>query len=157
MTSEKYKKTDFSNQLRSLMKQRKVTQKVLAEQMNVSQASVSGWLNGSVPTSDKLAAIANYFETSTDALLTGQEPNYQGRRDRLKGRIGSTNAIMDSLNVPPEYERIVFEALMLWSGEKEQSDELQKEWEKRREIIRELIILRDQLNKVINKIGEDII
>ena len=61
----------FSKRLHDLMEWHHVTQKALAEEIEVSQGMISRWLNGAVPRADKLQAIAKFFNTSTDRLLSG--------------------------------------------------------------------------------------
>ena len=37
--------------------------------LNISSASITGWKQGSPPNSERLVAIADYFDVSTDYLL----------------------------------------------------------------------------------------
>lgn len=37
--------------------------------LNISSASITGWKQGSPPNSERLVAIADYFDVSTDFLL----------------------------------------------------------------------------------------
>lgn len=61
----------FPVRLRKLKDSRKVTQEDLAKVLNVtSRQSVTGYTDGStVPTIDKVIALAKYFDVSTDYLL----------------------------------------------------------------------------------------
>ena len=46
----------------------------IAKELNISAGTVSAWRKGSTPTGQMLQKIANYFDVSTDYLMTGQEP-----------------------------------------------------------------------------------
>lgn len=60
----------LNESIRSLRRERGMTQEQLAEAMNVSAAAVSKWENGqSVPDIAVLTALADYFEVSLDALV----------------------------------------------------------------------------------------
>lgn len=60
----------LNEEIRRLRKMRGLTQEQLAEAMGVSNVSVSKWENGqSAPELTMLAALADYFEVSVDALL----------------------------------------------------------------------------------------
>ena len=60
----------FAQRLRTLMKERGVTQDILAEKAGCSRQAVSQYMDGSsAPNVDKLLSIAEYFSVSTDYLL----------------------------------------------------------------------------------------
>ena len=60
----------LSEKLYTLRKKSGLSQEQLAEQMSVSRQAISKWESGqSVPESDKLIAISNYFKVSLDYLL----------------------------------------------------------------------------------------
>ena len=50
-------------------RKKKITPNKLAEMLNLSSAALSKWKKGSQPTADKIIAIANIFNVSTDYLL----------------------------------------------------------------------------------------
>lgn len=78
--------------IRDQRKRRKLTQEALAEAMGVSCAAVSKWENGqSAPDIGTLAALADFFEISVDALL-----NHQVKADRLKDLLAEMNAAADA-------------------------------------------------------------
>lgn len=57
-------------QIRSLRRERRMTQEQLAEAMNVSAAAVSKWESGqSVPELNMMVQLADFFEVSLDALV----------------------------------------------------------------------------------------
>lgn len=60
----------LSEKLYSLRKKSGLSQEQLAERLNVSRQAISKWEAGqSVPESDKLIAISNYFNVSLDYLM----------------------------------------------------------------------------------------
>lgn len=64
----------FSEKLYALRKQNGLSQDQLAEQLHVSRQSISKWESGiSMPESEKLIAISNYFQVSLDELLKDGE------------------------------------------------------------------------------------
>lgn len=60
---------NFSQHLEALIRQRGITQKQLAADMDVSQATVFKWLNGTMPGGEKLNRLAAYFGLNPDYLL----------------------------------------------------------------------------------------
>lgn len=65
----------FSDKLRELRFQNKMTQRDLADILDVTQAAVSKYeSNNMIPPQDILLKIADYFNVSTDYLL-GREDN----------------------------------------------------------------------------------
>lgn len=60
----------LSEKLYALRKKSGLSQEQLAEQLNVSRQAISKWESGrSVPESDKLLAISQYFQVSLDYLM----------------------------------------------------------------------------------------
>lgn len=60
----------FSDRLRQLRKQHKISQDALAKQLFVSQQSVAKWEKGKItPNPETIVKIANIFDVSTDYLL----------------------------------------------------------------------------------------
>ena len=65
----------LSEKLYTLRKISGLSQEQLAEQLRVSRQSISKWESGqSVPESDKLLAISDYFQVSLDYLMK-EEPS----------------------------------------------------------------------------------
>ncbi|MDE7445837.1 MAG: helix-turn-helix domain-containing protein [Lachnospiraceae bacterium] len=61
---------DFSDKLLKLRTQCGYSQEVLAEKLNVSRQAVSKWeLGTTLPETDKVIAISDFFNVSTDYLL----------------------------------------------------------------------------------------
>lgn len=75
----------FSKVLRSLMKEKKVTQVQLAKAMKVSQAAVSKWTNGALPDSAKIIEVSRYFNVPID-LLIGTEVSKSKTPNSIQNR-----------------------------------------------------------------------
>lgn len=66
----------FSEKLYKLRKKSGLSQEQLAEQLSVSRQAISKWESGqSVPESEKLIVISNYFNVSLDYLLKDNDLN----------------------------------------------------------------------------------
>lgn len=64
---------DFAERLYTLRREKGLSQEQLAEKLNVSRQAVSKWESGtSLPESDKLLAIADFFGVSMDELVRGK-------------------------------------------------------------------------------------
>lgn len=60
----------LSTRLKTLRNEKKLTQKQLAEKINVTHVSISGYESGNrSPDTDTLQRLADFFEVSTDYLL----------------------------------------------------------------------------------------
>lgn len=65
---------DFNDKLLTLRKSKDLTQEQLAERLDVSRQSVSKWESGqAVPELDKIIALSNIFDVTTDYLLKPSE------------------------------------------------------------------------------------
>ncbi|MDE5779520.1 MAG: helix-turn-helix domain-containing protein [Lachnospiraceae bacterium] len=65
---------DFSEKLLTLRKGKNMTQEQLAEQLDVSRQSISKWESGqAMPELDKIIALSNVFDVTTDYLLKPSE------------------------------------------------------------------------------------
>ena len=65
---------DFSEKLLTLRKSRDLTQEQLAERLDVSRQSISKWESGqAMPELDKIIALSDIFEVTTDYLLRPSE------------------------------------------------------------------------------------
>lgn len=65
----------IADRIQSLRKSRGLSQEELAEKIGVSRQAVSKWESGqSIPDIEKIISLSNYFETTTDYLLKGIEP-----------------------------------------------------------------------------------
>lgn len=61
---------NFAEKLLNLRTQYRYSQEALAEKLNVSRQAISKWeLGTTLPETDKVITISNFFEVSTDYLL----------------------------------------------------------------------------------------
>lgn len=66
----------FADKLIALRKARGLTQEDLASKLNVSRQAIGKWESGqSLPETDKIPSIGDYFGVTTDYLLTDKEDN----------------------------------------------------------------------------------
>lgn len=66
----------YDNYKKLCLKIGKSTTKV-GNELGISSGTVSAWKNGTTPTGAMLQKVANYFNVSSDYLLTGEDPAYQ--------------------------------------------------------------------------------
>ena len=71
----------FASVLRREMKEREWTQEHVALTAGIAQASVNGWLGGSIPRADALYRLAKALGVSMEELLTGEKPAGAGVAD----------------------------------------------------------------------------
>jgi transcriptional regulator with XRE-family HTH domain len=62
-------KLQFAERLRTLRDQRNLSNAELGKSIGVSHVSIGNFLDGQLPKSDNLAALAEFFGVSTDWLL----------------------------------------------------------------------------------------
>lgn len=64
---------NFSNKLRCLIEEQNLTQKKVANDLNIAPSTIGGYVQGSSePDFDTLKRLAKYFDVSTDYLLNVQ-------------------------------------------------------------------------------------
>ena len=81
---------NLSERLAAARKERNMTQREVAERLNVSFQAVSLWERGETsPDIDKLVEIASLYQVTTDWLLTGVEEEnvFMDIRDSLSERM----------------------------------------------------------------------
>lgn len=67
---------NFSDKLRCLIEERNLTQKRVANDLNIAPSTMGGYVQGSSePDFDTLKRLAKYFNVSTDYLLNIQSDN----------------------------------------------------------------------------------
>lgn len=83
---------EFHEKLQELRKQKNLTQEELSEILFVSRTAISKWESGqSVPESEKLIAISNYFDVSLDYLLKDENENESNDNAPETGTIQNTS------------------------------------------------------------------
>ena len=71
--------TYFTDKLKALRKEKKLTQKELAEQIGIKQNSYSDWETGkNEPNLENIVKLSKILDTSTDELL-GRQVNFGDR------------------------------------------------------------------------------
>lgn len=65
----------FFKQLEHLCKMNKVSISTVINNLGMSKGSITSWRNGVIPNGDTIIKIAEYFNVSTDYLLTGKISN----------------------------------------------------------------------------------
>lgn len=74
----------FMDRVESLLKEKRLTQKELAEDLGLRRPTLSDWKkNGSVPAGDICLKIADYLGVSMEWLLTGKESSLSTEERRL--------------------------------------------------------------------------
>lgn len=72
MSSRKKTTYGFKSRLNGLMEKYSVRQSAIAKSLDVSQAAVSGWVNGKIPVRRTAKALADVFGVNVDWLLYGE-------------------------------------------------------------------------------------
>jgi len=72
----------FPERLELLLKQKKLTQRELAEYLNIRRPSVSDWKNGAFPRVDIAIKIAKKLGTTVEYLITGKEADGFSHEER---------------------------------------------------------------------------
>lgn len=63
-------KNKFAERLKTLISEKEISQKILAENTQLSDAIISRWIKGKrQPTADNIITIADYFDVTADYLL----------------------------------------------------------------------------------------
>lgn len=66
---------NLASRIQELRNKKGYSQEELAEQLGVSRQAVSKWETGqSIPDLDKITAMSNLFEVTTDYMIKGTEP-----------------------------------------------------------------------------------
>ena len=72
----------FNDKLRTLIEERNITQKKVAQELNIAPSTMGGYVQGtSEPDFDTLKRIALYFEVSTDYLLDVPEKHINSKKE----------------------------------------------------------------------------
>lgn len=74
----------FMDRVESILKQKKLTQKELAEKLGLRRPSLSEWKkNGSIPAGDVCLKIADYLKVSVEWLITGKDKSFSEEEQKL--------------------------------------------------------------------------
>jgi len=100
-----------------LMKQKKVSQKKLAEALNTTQSTIQGWKErGTVPNIEQMPVICDLLDISWEYLVTGEESDeyYTAEEKSLVEQFRATDDtgkkrimeyVQDMRRLHPEQER----------------------------------------------------
>jgi len=89
-------KLSFSQKLMLLRKEKKVSQRQLADFLDIGASNIARYENGRLPTPDILIKLSGYFGVSTDYLL---KDDFQQDQD--------TSAILQQLNTLSKQDKSV--------------------------------------------------
>lgn len=65
----------------TLCQKNKISANAVCAKLGLSTAAATHWKNGAIPKGDILLKLAQYFNVTTDYLLTGKEPQNQSETD----------------------------------------------------------------------------
>lgn len=102
----------LGEKIRSLRKERNLSQEVLAQYLGISFQSVSKWENGStMPDVTMIPALASFFEVSTDELFDFNRLEIEKRVDKV-----CFQAAQFRTSDPPKAEQMLRDALKQYPG-----------------------------------------
>ncbi len=86
----------ISQRIFELLKKNNKKQKELAESIGLSTSAISDWKKkGTNPAAENISAIADFFNVSTDYLLTGEEKSKEYLRDDEQKLLKMYNLLME--------------------------------------------------------------
>lgn len=84
----------IGERLYKLRKEKNISQEELANELNVSRQTISKWETGeSTPDFDKIVPLCNYFNITSDELLSGKENIIVARDDEKQHKFARNLAI----------------------------------------------------------------
>jgi transcriptional regulator with XRE-family HTH domain len=117
-------KIQMSERIQQIMKRVGITQKGLADYLNISQPAISLYLQGRVPPADVLLKIARLGDTTIEWILTGETD--QSKRIFKIGEekivFGSDHVLHELWNQLPENTRHTFITLLKQFVERAQNE-----------------------------------
>ncbi len=94
----------FSEKLKKLRKEKKVTQEQLAQIIGVERSSIGKYETGTQPSTDIIKRIADYFGVTTDYLLGRDTSDYSDVKVALFGGDGEvTDEMWDEVKQFADY------------------------------------------------------
>lgn len=101
----------IGDRLLKLRKERNLSQEELANVLDVSRQTISKWeTNQSMPDFDKIVPLCNYFNITTDELLTGKENIVEANSINVKSNFARNIAIAVALYIMSIVAIIIFSA-----------------------------------------------
>ena len=129
---------NISEKIQILRRDKEWSQDELAEKLNVSRQSVSKWESGkALPDSEKILAMANLFDVSTDFLLKDEQEPVFVNDERVNELKEMTDNIVKNINPElsihdfrvvdgPMHTNLIFDVVIPY-GFKEVPNEIIKE------------------------------
>lgn len=77
----------------------------VVDKLHMSKGNIAGWRKGQVPSANTIKKIADYFDVTTDYLLTGKKPEnvrVYDEEDNIVVLDDDTRDLIDSLRKRPE-------------------------------------------------------
>ena len=100
----------IGERLYKLRKEKNLSQEELANELDVSRQSISKWeTNQSTPDFDKIISLCQYFNITTDELLTGNKDIVEAKETNNKSKFARNLAIAIGLYIFSVVSIIVFE------------------------------------------------
>lgn len=91
---------EFNKKLQELRKQKNITQEQLANELFVSRTAISKWESGrGLPSIDSLKAIATFFDTTVDKLLSSDELLFLAQEDTKQKQKHTNDLLFGLLDV----------------------------------------------------------
>lgn len=101
-------KMNFSQRLKALRREKKITQQDLAEYLDVSRATVAGYeTKEKQPDFEKMIKIANFFNVSLDYLIIGKNQKDQNLESDHTYKLDLKNLTNDDIKKIEEYADLI--------------------------------------------------
>lgn len=78
---------EFRSRLKKIIKKNDINQKILSRELKISEATISGWMNGTEPSTFSIKELSEYFNVSADYLLgisDAEKPENESSMKELK-------------------------------------------------------------------------
>jgi len=109
----------FYNQVSILCKRNKISISKMATTIGLSKSNVTRWKEGVVPKSDTVQKIADYFNVTTDYLLTGSDTPAPPPADKPLFTAEDIELLLKIKNLPPTERKEVESFVQFKEAKKE--------------------------------------
>ena len=102
---------DFYERINNLIAQSNLSQGKLEKELNLGNGSISKWKNGKLPKAETIILLSNYFNVSSDYLLTGKEPRFGSETDFIVGYMNNPalkNAMSKLIKLTDSDKTLIF-------------------------------------------------
>lgn len=91
---------DMADRIQHLRKSKGISQEELANKIGVSRQAISKWESEqSTPDIEKIILLSDYFETTTDFLLKGKEPEHGTEKKRSAAIFSVIGTILNAMGL----------------------------------------------------------